>query len=238
MVGLFFLNLFRFLWYSVIVCVVSILLSWIVCLVYEPVAVLYWYLAGVVVAAVGGFILAGGLTHLASEKDDEDHSCEKSVKAILPLFVVLFVAAAAIICFIIYRDTLSQMLLIKDVHTDFGVLTTVLGVYSVFPIIYFLVKIGSYSQYMCFRCGHIFCIGKTLTDTTETNYSEYKTETNRERVGSISAGGRNIADVYGDVSTGYYRNVNKKTKHYNCRCSNCMAKFNSAETEITKGEWK
>ena len=231
-------NMFRFLWYSLIVCGVSILLSWVICVVYEPMSVLYWYLAGVVGGAVSGCFISGILSVRASENDNDDYENVKTTRVILPLLLVFTVAVAAIVCFIHYRNILAELLLIKNLHTDFGVITTVLGVYTVFPAAYFFVKIGCYGRYMCTKCGHIFCIEEILTYSGESNYSQYKTDTNRECVGSISAGGNKVADVYADVDTSYYRNVKKSTKSYKGTCKLCGAVFHRTEVETTKGEWK
>lgn len=234
---MFFKNLFRFLWYSLVICVASIFLSWIVCLVYEPMSPLYWYLAGVVSGVIVGGIFTILLTPQAAEDDNDCHE-RKTVTVILPLLFILLIAGASTLCFIIYRDTLTALLLIETYHTDFGVLTTVLGVYSVFPIIFFVVLTSSYSKYMCLKCGHIFCVNKDHLGTAESNHTEYKTETNREKVGEITSGSTKIADVYGNVDSSYYRNVKTTTSKYKCRCIVCGAKWRAEEKSVIKGDWK
>ena len=111
---------------------------------------------------------------------------------------------------------------------------------AIFELIYFLIFFIYYLlSNSCWKCGISFCIEKTYSSSSTEKGVQYKTDKNRVQVGSIKSGNTEIAQVYGDKSTSYYRDYKKTTHTYNRRCVHCNRRFSDAhELNLELGDWK
>lgn len=104
-----------------------------------------------------------------------------------------------------------------------------------FIIVLFVIDGSTY----CSSCGHMFCnIKGSAAGSRSQTYTQGKTETRREQVGSLSYRGEKIADVYGDVHSHSYREVKKTTTRYNYDCRWCGSRSQQEETTTERGSWK
>lgn len=239
MVGLFLKNVFRTIWQGAIVDVAATLIAITIGSIGQIHALLYWYLTGVVLGAVGGFFLCILLGYKAAEHDSYNYGTSDPHKVKLPLFLLLLISVASVVCLIVFWNTLTEILSFDNSTAEFFMcVATGLGVYTVFPFMFAFLINGAYGFYQCPHCDRLFCVSRRYNSSNTRQSTQYKTETNRERVGSIEADGVSVADVYGDVKTDYYRTVTDTVDHYNCKCGECGYEWYAHIRHRTKGEWK
>lgn len=134
----------------------------------------------------------------------------------------------------------TGMLYSNETRMLFPWICALISYVAVFELIYFLIFFIHYLvSNSCWKCGISFCIDKTYSSSSTEKGVQYKTDTDRVQVGSIKSGNTEIAQVYGDKPTSYYRDYKKTTHIYNRRCVHCNRRFSDAhELDLELGDWK
>lgn len=246
MIKLFFSNLFKGVLINIGVAIVGLIFSFLV-LDLVVITVLkieissclpYIILSAVVGVATG--LICGGIS--LSEHSDlyfGDPFFDKPPHAFFVYLELLIVVAilAGIPIFVICNYC-GQFNIMMMQDGDWTFLFSAIGGFAGGAVSYWISLMIGYAEEVCVKCGHIFCLGKSLTDTDTEQTTQYKTETENKKVGSVKLDGIELFEVNADIKSGYYRDVKKTNYHYNCNCGYCNAKFKQTQSKIEYGDWK
>ena len=153
--------------------------------------------------------------------------CGESVtfgKAVACNIAVLIIGVASFIALIcLYKYATNEILTTEDGLVPTHILALIFFLVGIGTgmIVYFIVLCVGYNESACSCCRLIGTISFSLVSSETKSFTEYRTKTDREKIGSIYSNDIEFAEVYGDIKLTQSRDIQETTNRYKGKCCAC-----------------
>ena len=240
------LNLLFALLVSVAVAVVTYIVGIIIYYLINEIIFYGWFnfipspkgvmIAYAIIALIISFICSSGVAYLLYSKyygvqnnnssswfedADEFVSCGKGIAVNLGILVVGLLSWIVLAC--CYNYAIGEIMATENGLMPAHIVALIFLLIGIGTgmIAYFIVLCIAYNTNACDYCRLIGRVSFKLESSETKEYTEYRTKTSREKVGSLYSDDIELAEIYGDITKTQSRNVQETSHRYIGKCNHC-----------------